>query len=568
MEQNSGAAAMQGGRIEGSGLRGHALLFAVALLAFLPAGLYFPDGYDALSHLCWNTGFGEVLRSGTFYPRWLPEVNQGDGGPLFIFYGPLFSYLVAAFSWALGPLQGLKLATFLIWWGAGAAMFLCAREFLGREAGLVTALAYLLFPYHVYDLYRRAGFPELSQFVWLPLILLCLARLNRGGPRPVLALAACIAGSLATHLVTAALILYLLAAAGAILLFRARPVALRLLVATVLGILLAGVYLVPAFWERGFIDPFSLLTRWNFRYHLLFVKPPPTLPPFSSVWMIRLDVGLVLLILTAGLAVSRLQAGPHSFITVATLRRWSLALCALTVFMTLPVSLPLWSLPGISYLMFPLRWHLLGCFGGSFLLGIWYQQWREAAMPWKKSLAVGVVVVLNLLLSAIFPVERLELFHKEGADWRLGAAVLRDVRFRSELTAPPRWIPNIEERLMHAPSLTPADPPVAVESGRGKAEISSWLPSQRDVLLDFETPGAVELRTFYYPAWTCSVDGREVTVEVSSKGRLQVAVPAGQHTLSCRFSKTPDRTLGERISLLTLLAALVVLARNGFRSKE
>src|SRR5712692_1268397 len=82
------------------------LLTSVSVLSFLPAAIDFLHGDDVWQHLAWNYGFLEDLRSGSFYPRWLASVNGGEGSPVFVFYGPLFSYVTAAFSWKLGVLHG------------------------------------------------------------------------------------------------------------------------------------------------------------------------------------------------------------------------------------------------------------------------------------------------------------------------------------------------------------------------------------------------------------------------------------------------------------------------------
>jgi hypothetical protein len=68
----------------------------------------------------------------------------------------------------------------------------------------------------------------------------------------------------------------------------------------------------------------------------------------------------------------------------------------------------------------------------------------------------------------------------------------------------------------------------------------------------------VALRLFSYPAWKAEVNGRNVkTSSRTATGQMLVPVEAGMNRVEIHFARTWDRTLGDWISFLTLLAVLV-----------
>src|SRR5260370_20174079 len=65
-----------------------------ALLPIIVLGL--PNGADLWNHFRFALPFYDSIRSGTFYPGWLAESNDGWGDPRFRFYPPGLYYLLAA----------------------------------------------------------------------------------------------------------------------------------------------------------------------------------------------------------------------------------------------------------------------------------------------------------------------------------------------------------------------------------------------------------------------------------------------------------------------------------------
>jgi len=87
------------------------------------------------------------IADGDLYPRWISTGYLGKGVPLFNFYPPAFSLLVA-YAHALGVplLLAAKLTIFLLFFVGGWGTYLWARPHLGSFPALVAGILYLYAP--------------------------------------------------------------------------------------------------------------------------------------------------------------------------------------------------------------------------------------------------------------------------------------------------------------------------------------------------------------------------------------------------------------------------------------
>ncbi|MBE2200408.1 MAG: hypothetical protein IAE79_17465 [Anaerolinea sp.] len=114
-----------------------------------------------------------AVRDGHFPVRWMPDANYGYGYPFYNYYAPLSIYVTAVFR-LIGfsytqSIQLSQLAAFLL---AAVGMFRLARRWWGDEwAGLLTAVAYTVAPFHMVNVYVRgdslAEFWAMALYPWL-----------------------------------------------------------------------------------------------------------------------------------------------------------------------------------------------------------------------------------------------------------------------------------------------------------------------------------------------------------------------------------------------------------------
>ena len=73
-------------------------------------------------------------------------------------------------------------------------------------------------------------------------------------------------------------------------------------------------------------------------------------------------------------------------------------------------------------------------------------------------------------------------------------------------------------------------------------------------------------RLLDYPAWRVEVNGKAVTPQHPEANREMVLLLAsGTQRVTAKFVRTPDRKLGDGISLLALLTLLALLNAGGLR---
>ena len=197
-------------------------LLLIVLISLLPIAPMLQPGYqwnahDARHSVYFLFEFDRSIQDGSLFPRWQPDFAFGYGYPFFNIYGPLAFYAGEALHLAGLPFVDAVKAVFALSITlSGLAMYGFVREVLGRRgqssaAGLVAAVAYMVMPYRLVDLYVRAGLAESVAYVWVPLVLWgTWATLHRPRLANVLGLALAYAALLLTHPLTAILLTLIL----------------------------------------------------------------------------------------------------------------------------------------------------------------------------------------------------------------------------------------------------------------------------------------------------------------------------------------------------------------------
>ncbi len=193
-------------------------LVLVILFSLFPVGPllqpgYFWDAHDARHSVYFLFEFDRGIQDGILYPRWQPDFAFGYGYPFFNIYGPLSSYVGELFHLlGFGFPDAVKIVFGLSVVGSGLAMYGFVKRVMGRQAGLVAAVAYMVIPYRLVDLYVRAALAESLAYAFVPLILWgAWAALHHPRLANILGLALAYAGLVFTHPLTALLLTLILA---------------------------------------------------------------------------------------------------------------------------------------------------------------------------------------------------------------------------------------------------------------------------------------------------------------------------------------------------------------------
>ncbi|MCX6030626.1 MAG: hypothetical protein NT169_15170 [Chloroflexi bacterium] len=149
------------------------LIFGLFVIAPLLQPGYPWGAHDARHDVYFIFQYDKSVQDGIWLPRWSPDWTFGYGYPFFIVYGPLSTFIGVLLHrfLALGYEDSVKAVLALSILFSGLAMYGFVRSWLGRNAALVAAVAYMAIPYHLVDVFVRAALAESVALVFLPLAL-------------------------------------------------------------------------------------------------------------------------------------------------------------------------------------------------------------------------------------------------------------------------------------------------------------------------------------------------------------------------------------------------------------
>lgn len=523
-----------------------------ALWPFCAEGL--PRSFDGGLHLLRLGALDGHLRQGVLFPRWVPEMLLGYGYPVFNYYAASTYYAAELFHLlGLGFYDALIATQMAAVIAAGLGMYWLAHDVLGREqrwAALVAAVAYMVSPYLLTNIYIRGATAEAAAMALLPVILGSTRRLLRD-PRPeqwVLPTALSTGALALTHNITLLLFTPVLVATIALLWLQGGRARRRL--GLVAGSLLLAMGASAFFWlpllaERTLLAgtayeiareawlPSSVWTWENFLQRSLAYRHSFARP---------IQLGLVQAVLgVAGFFLARRRDAEWLFfggVAVAA----ALAMGAW--------ALPLWTGRDILAVV-QFAWRLLSIltlplslFVGGIVLAVQPGGWRVAA-------ASGLIA---LIVVAQMPrLQWMDVFAAEGTE--VGAAVLAHVELDKGAVEGGAGNSSVQE---FRPRWAPSD--LTLEPGAASQEDVEVVLQQANAY-DLEMavragqPTSLRLNNFYFPGWRVRVDGEPgpAPYPTTNLGLFTVDVPAGTHVMQIEWTGTVLERLANGISLVSLL---------------
>jgi len=589
----------------GGGLR-TVMEIGLVILATLPAcwpllrpGFLVTD--DGRFHIYRIAALAQAWQDGVLYPRLFPDFGFGYGQAVLNFYAPLSYWPGALLALGIGPVAAAKATIALSFLLAGLAAFGFARHLWGPAGGLLAAVAYTYFPYHLADAYLRGAIPELFAFIWPPLILWAYtAAFRREKP-----LAPFLWGALAwtalvfTHNLTA---LLMIPVAGLYLVMMAvwtrrwrRLVPAVGALALALGLTAplwlpflaespaVGIGLGPSDGYMKHLAPLERFVQLSLIQRYGLERGGAVDHPLS--W---LTAALFLVVLT--LLVWRLARNQPVRAAPAVI--FSLVLTAAAALMVTGASLPIWLrlAPVLAQLQYPWRFltlanlgvlGLTGALPGLVFPGAGDGERLEPSAQGIEPLGRGserrrplLRLSLLVLVGGLFIAQALphvpaqplsfsdaeawapdRMWREDAAAGQVGATWTGE--FLPLAVSEQRWalgrsLPNAADGKAPDPF-----PDVRVKRlGYQFAELG----------IRTEDPITIRLHQFHLPGWEARLDGRSVPTYPSGElGLVSVDVPSGSHTLRLAFGATPARTAAE---ILALVSAIVWgwLAWRGRRS--
>lgn len=243
---------------------------------------------DLATHYSWAVAFIDGLNAGNLYPRWSSGSYFGLGEPSFYYYAPLTHGICAALNLVVGDAWlSLRITAFLANWAAGLIVlgFMPGASASHRLAG---ALAVQSSPMFFLVLSFNGAFAWAVSLPFQIGVLLLYAQRRPGeGVSP--ALAAFYAAICLTHILSGFMMAVTLAAAEACWLVR-HPTLARLCsslgtgMSLLLGMALAGAYLVPALLTLRYASPEAMTTGLVFDWRTSFAFASVTALLYGVRW--------------------------------------------------------------------------------------------------------------------------------------------------------------------------------------------------------------------------------------------------------------------------------------------
>jgi hypothetical protein len=554
------------------------LIPAAALVVVLPLMVRGCScGHDFDFHLVsWMEAAGQ-FRAGNLHPSWAFSPGWNAGEPRFVFYPPL--------SWTLGALLGMMLPwgavpiiyTWLALLGAGLAMYHFARELGGETAAvgpavsaLFAAVAYVANPYMVFTAYERTAYAELLAAAWIPMLLAAVLR----GRVTVLRVAVPVALLWLTNAPAAVMGCYSLALLAAVRLvwtwrvqrkelqdaaWECWTLAWRVVAGLALGLGLAAFYILPAAYERGWVQiAMAMISGMriedNFLFHHTGDGPhDDVLHTASVIAVVLLAVVAVALIVCSlrakGSTADGSASGPES-----ALRRYrivSLAVLAGAIgFLLTPLSAAVWRvMPEMAFLQFP--WRFTAVLAAVACGGI------AMAMGGLK-LKGPVLAAGALAIAAALSLPAASAFRQECDDPDTVAARVAVFAAKTGTDPTDEYTPANADN----DSLGKTNPPFWLAKD-GEAKAGAGLspgPAPMHFAIDSAEATAIVLNLRDYPAWLERLNGVAVTEKIQrDDGVVAFPVPAGHSQIDVSYETTWDHRLGDGISVASLCGLCVLL---------
>ena len=588
------------------------LLFSLFTIGPLLRPGYFWEAHDARHSVYFLFEFDRGFQDGNLYPRWQPDFAFGYGYPFFNIYGPLSTYAGEAFHLlGLSFTDAVKAVFALAVVGSGLAMYGFVKQIMGRQAGLVAAVAYMVIPYRLVDLYVRAALAESMAYLFVPLVLWgAWATLHHPRLANILGLALAYAGLMVTHPLTALLLTLILVFYVAFLalarlndgqpwrgLSRQSTWTLgghlgNILIPTALGLLLglglSAIFLVPAMtesrfvrldqwyggryaWGGDFVEFFQLFSpQWGFGASV----PGPDDDVSFQMGMVPLTLGLLALA-----PLFRKQARARLGQPAVRLIAFFAGLTAIVVLLMLGISAPLWQiLPLARLAQFPWRLLSVTVVSMAFLCGAA----AKGIQPKDTFVDFSTLLLVGLLILGSLPFMRVESMSEQEVSL---AGLMRFQQSSDEMTGSTAWvrkIPTWSPMADYYIAGVPVTSKISHEDllhqvGRIRASTLELHAGSEVVQYWAERPMLLTFNTFYYPGWHAyQLDpGTNAVIEelpIALRGELglmTVRIQAGEGRVLLRFEDTPIRKLGTAVTFgcLALVAALL-LARLALRARK
>jgi uncharacterized membrane protein len=515
---------------------------AISLLGSFALYLYgVPYGVDLPHHYRLAQGFFESIKGGDFYPSWLSSTNAGYGDPSVRFYPPALYYILFVFrlitgDWYIASLLTLSLLTVT----GGVGMYLWASALTDQSYAVLAALLYMLSPFHANEMYQAGLYAQYACASVLPFVFAFTERIiarNRWRDAGGLGISSGIL--ILFHLPLALLGSLAVSVYALIRLVQSfsRRSLYQLIAGALSGLALSCCYWLPMLLELKWKSPSgSGQDKWfDYKNNFIF-RPSPN--EMGDYWIPIITAATFLMAVPAIVLIVRRNRQALAPALVALM----------TFLMATALSKPIWdALPALQETQFPWRWLTITSACLSLLVAISLPElariWRTRLRPLSLAMLGMTVIALSL---TIFQVIRAARFQNQSTFDQMVFSLQGSATNKDFL---PVWVSG-QPRIMDQP----------VEASGRDVHVVEWSLRRREFKIGAGALTEARLRTFYYPYWKATAEGKALAARPANDGALLVSVPPTATTVKVEFVEPTSTYIAGALSILGLLAIALSFA--------
>lgn len=535
-------------------------VFILLLICFPPTITIFrPGSYesgDLSLHTMRLMSFYNILFNEYMLPRWTPEFNAGYGDPHFIFsyflpyfIGSVFHFIGFSF---LDSIKLLLAGSFIL---SGLAMYIWAKDELGKKAGFVAAVFYLFAPYHLIDLHFRVTIAETLSFVYLPFLLLLTKKIIYHPTTLNITLGGiCYSLLILTHQIITVIFTPVLIFYAIFVWYQKEKKGFNHLLvyffSIVLGFLLSAFYWLPIVAEAKYTQaslskntvtftPLTDLLYSSWRFGFLFQGHKGELSFLIGYSQLFVVIAAIYLLYK-----KQFDKKTKRFLL------FFIILFCLVIFMIIPQSKEIWiNLPFFNFSQYSYRLLEIVAICTSIIAGV-------VVKKWKKNSFIIILCLITVFYTILNWGNRKTISYIQDTYLAKEFEKKPDIPIYLEPSSP-IWVDLKKSKVRSKPKAH-----IEILSGKAIIKDLSRTSTRHTYTIHADTKVDIKENTVYFPGWKLYVDGKEKTISYTQPeypGIILFSLPKGVHEVQLIFSNTKPRSISLFISATTIFFLLVFL---------
>ncbi|MEB3342958.1 MAG: 6-pyruvoyl-tetrahydropterin synthase-related protein [Okeania sp.] len=531
---------------------------------------------DVRWHITWVQHFYQHLAEGIWYPRWLAGTNFGYGSPTFVFYPP-FPYYVGSFFKFIGlsSQQTMNILFSLPIFLSGLTFYLYGYQKWGKFASFGGALCYMLSPFLIGSI-NSGGLSTVWAIPWIPLgLYLTEKTIEKWKYGLFLSFFVFIVAL--TH--TPSLLIYTIAWSifiGYQLLNKRWQNIVVVIIFASLGLGMASLYLLPALWEKQFVNidyqlgskggflmlQLSDLIKGKSDFNDIALKNLGAVLVFCGIscWCWRKNkiqikniIGWSIFLLVVFFFISNFSE--FIWLQSKTLLRIQRSTRILPLFYFGQAALAAIAIKGILELKWKWRFFPVVIIASIYLTNFHYGVKITRKYPGLNMPTKGIVTIKEWMEIALFdPYSDKLIDVPEYRPLLKDAEFVLDIREKYKHDAP---IPYIEGGKPFFPVPKIGQPKISVVNGDALIDVKQWSSYERKFDIEANTSSTIKLRTYFYPAWHLYFNDKLYPIEMAEDGTILLTVNPGSYQFKLIYQITNSFLLGIIISIISIFFLVI-----------